>query len=118
MGALQVDELANLANWAVPGKPLLGVGGAMDLAQGARRLIAVFTHSTKDGQPKLVRTCTLPITAHGRVEVAITELGVFRFHGATLVLEEIAPDTTLDEVRARTSAAFDVRGALAEMSGT
>src|SRR5262249_8118248 len=97
MGALQVDEQANLANWAVPGKPLLGVGGAMDLAQGARRLIALFTHTTKDGQPKLVRACDLPITTYGRVEAAITELGVFRFHGLTLVLEEIAPGATLDE---------------------
>jgi len=115
MGALQVDEQANLANWAVPGKPLLGVGGAMDLAQGARRLIALFSHTTKDGQSKLVRACDLPITAYGRVEVAITELGVFRFSGPALILEEIAPDTTLDELRARTEAVFEVSGDLKTM---
>lgn len=108
MGALQVDEEANLANWAVPGRPLLGVGGAMDLARGAKRLIALFTHSTKDGQAKLVQRCTLPITAFGCVVVAITELGVFRFIHGRLVLEEIAPDVTVDEVRARTDAHFTV----------
>lgn len=106
MGALQVDEAANLANWAVPGRPLLGVGGAMDLARGAKRLIALFAHTTREGQAKLVKRCTLPITAFGCVSVAITELGVFRFYDGRLVLETIAPDVTLDEVRARTEADF------------
>jgi 3-oxoacid CoA-transferase len=116
MGALQVDERANLANWAVPGRPLLGVGGAMDLAQGAQRLIAVFLHRTKEGRSRLVRECDLPITAFGRVAVAITELGVFRFHDGRLMLEEIAAETTLDEVRACTEAAFEVSPTLAVMN--
>jgi 3-oxoacid CoA-transferase len=116
MGALQVDERANLANWAVPGRPLLGVGGAMDLAQGARRLIAVFLHGTKEGRSRLVHACDLPITAFGRVSAAITELGVFRFHAGQLVLEEIAAETTLDEVRARTEATFAVSPTLGVMN--
>ncbi len=118
MGALQVDEQANLANWAVPGRPLLGVGGAMDLAQGARRLIALFTHSTKEGRSKLVRQCDLPITAFGRVEVVITELGLFRFRDSRLVLEEIASTTTLDELRARTEAEFSISPSLTTMDRT
>jgi 3-oxoacid CoA-transferase len=117
MGALQVDEHANLANWAVPGRPLLGVGGAMDLAQGARRLIAVFLHRTKEGHSRLVRECDLPVTAFGRVAVAITELGVFRFHEGRLVLEEIAAETTLDAVRACTEAGFEVSSTLGLMNG-
>ena len=116
MGALQVDEQANLANWAVPGKPLLGVGGAMDLARGAHRLITLFLHNTDDGRSKLVPSCTLPITAYGCVALAITELGVFSFRDGALTLEEIAPDVTLDELRARTAAAFSVSPALAPMA--
>jgi 3-oxoacid CoA-transferase len=116
MGALQVDERANLANWTVPGKPLLGVGGAMDLAQGARHLIAVFLHRTKEGRSRLVRGCDLPVTAFGRVAVAITELGVFRFHESQLVLEEIAAETTLDAVRACTEAQFEVSPTLGVMN--
>src|SRR5678810_924550 len=76
MGGLQVDTAANLANWAVPGKPLLGVGGAMDLASGARRLIITMAHTENDGRSKLVPTCTLPLTAAGAVDVLITDLAV------------------------------------------
>src|SRR5262249_19957352 len=81
MGGLQVDEQANLANWAVPGKPLLGVGGAMDLASGARRLIVTMTHANKDGSPKIVPQCTLPLTATCAVDMIITDLAVFVFEG-------------------------------------
>jgi 3-oxoacid CoA-transferase len=106
MGGLQVDEQANLANWAVPGKPLLGVGGAMDLASGARRLIVTMTHTNPDGSSKIVKDCTLPLTARGVVDMIITDLAVFTFVGGQLRLSELMPGATLEEVRAQTEAAF------------
>ncbi len=106
MGGLQVDEAANLANWAVPGKPLLGVGGAMDLASGANRLIITMTHTSRDGQPKIVPTCTLPLTARQAVNLVITELAVFAYIGGQLTLTELMPGATLEQVRSSTSAAF------------
>jgi 3-oxoacid CoA-transferase len=110
MGGLEVDEAANLANWAVPGKPLLGVGGAMDLAKGAKRLIITMTHSNPDGSPKIVPACVLPLTATGVVDVIITELAVFGFPDGKLTLLELMPGATLEEVRERTSADFLERG--------
>lgn len=106
MGGLQVDEAANLANWAVPGKPLLGVGGAMDLASGAERLIVLMEHVTREGEAKLVPHCTLPLTATAAVDVLITDLAVFRFIDGQLTLTELMPNATLDEVRAKTTARF------------
>ncbi|MEP7285297.1 MAG: 3-oxoacid CoA-transferase [Chloroflexota bacterium] len=106
MGGLQVDEHANLANWAVPGKPLLGVGGAMDLASGARRLIITMLHTNPDGTPKIVPTCTLPLTASGVVDIIITDLAVFTFVGGKLTLSELMPGTTIEEVRTKTTARF------------
>lgn len=106
MGGLQVDEGANLANWAIPGKPLLGVGGAMDLASGAKHLIVTMTHTARNGESKIVPTCTLPLTAVGAVDMIITELAVFTFPEGQLTLVELMPDTTLDEVRAKTTASF------------
>ncbi|MGF1504925.1 MAG: 3-oxoacid CoA-transferase [Anaerolineae bacterium] len=106
MGGLQVDSHANLANWAVPGKPLLGVGGAMDLAVGAKRLLITMTHTSRRGDPKIVPECTLPLTATGVVDMIITELAVFEFIGGQLTLTELMPGATLDEVRAKTAAPF------------
>ncbi|MCY4062389.1 MAG: 3-oxoacid CoA-transferase subunit B [Chloroflexi bacterium] len=106
MGGLQVDERANLANWAIPGKPLLGVGGAMDLASGARRLIITMTHCNRDGSSKLLPRCSLPLTAVAAVDLLITELAVFAFDDAGMRLVELMPGTSLDEVRAKTDAAF------------
>ncbi|MBX3014824.1 MAG: 3-oxoacid CoA-transferase subunit B [Caldilineaceae bacterium] len=106
MGGLQVDEGANLANWAVPGKPLLGVGGAMDLASGAERLIITMEHTTREGEAKLVPACTLPLTAQAAVTLVITDLAVFRFLAGQLTLIELMPGATLDEVRAKTTATF------------
>lgn len=106
MGGLQVDENANLANWAVPGKPLLGVGGAMDLASGARRLIITMNHTERDGSPKIVPECTLPLTATGVVDMIITELAVFVFDEGQLRLVEVMDGVSIDEVRASTSAKF------------
>jgi len=108
MGGLQVDEKANLANWAAPGRPLLGVGGAMDLASGAKRLIVTMTHTSREGSPKIVRDCTLPLTALGAVDVVITDLAVFRFCDGRLILTETVDGVSLDEVRAKTEAAFEV----------
>lgn len=108
MGGLQVDEAANLANWAVPGKPLLGVGGAMDLASGARRLIITMTHTSPDGTAKIVPSCTLPLTAIGAVDMVITELAVFTYPDGRLTLSELMPGVTLEEVQAKTTASFAV----------
>lgn len=106
MGGLQVDADRNLANWAVPGKPLLGVGGAMDLASGARRLIVTLNHTEPDGRSKILPRCTLPLTALGAVDLIITELAVFGFESGQLRLLEVMPGATLDEVRAKTAAPF------------
>ncbi len=108
MGGLQVDAQANLANWAVPGKPLLGVGGAMDLASGARKLIITMTHTNRDGTAKLVGSCTLPVTAKGAVDMVITELAVFEFVNGQLTLTELLGGTTLEEVQTKTEASFEV----------
>lgn len=106
MGGLEVDEAANLANWAVPGKPLLGVGGAMDLAKGAKRLIITMTHTNPDGSSKIVPACTLPLTASGVVDLVITDLAVFAFPDNQLTLIELMPGATLEEVKTKTSASF------------
>jgi len=105
MGGLQVDGEANLANWAVPGRPLLGVGGAMDLASGAKRLIVLMTHTAKS-TPKIVPRCTLPLTARGVVDMVITDLAVFTFDDGMLTLVELMPGASLDDVRATTAARF------------
>jgi 3-oxoacid CoA-transferase len=106
MGGLQVDEAANLANWAVPGKPLLGVGGAMDLASGAKKLIVTMTHASREGEPKIVPHCTLPLTAIAAVNMIITDLAVFEFINDQLTLTELMPGASLDQVRSLTSATF------------
>jgi 3-oxoacid CoA-transferase len=107
MGGLEVDEAANLANWAVPGKPLLGVGGAMDLARGAKRLIITMTHTNPDGSSKLVPQCTLPLTATGVVSMIISDLAVFAYPNGKLTLLEVMPGATLEEARAKTTAKFN-----------
>ncbi|MFK7776406.1 MAG: 3-oxoacid CoA-transferase [Saprospiraceae bacterium] len=106
MGGLQVDEAGNLANRAVPGKPLLGGGGAMDLASGAKRLIITLSHTSRDGVSKIVPECTLPFTAMGAVDMVITDLGVFSFEEGKLTLIELMPEVSLEEIRAKTAAEF------------
>ncbi|MCP4417985.1 MAG: 3-oxoacid CoA-transferase subunit B [Chloroflexi bacterium] len=106
MGGLQVDEAGNLANWAVPGKPLLGVGGAMDLASGAKRLIITMTHASRKGAAKIVPQCTLPLTALAAVDKVITDLAVFAFVDGQLTLTDLMPGATIEEVREKTTAVF------------
>ena len=106
MGGLEVDEKANLANWAVPNKPLLGVGGAMDLASGAKRLIITMTHTNPDGSSKVVPRCTLPLTASDVVDMIITDLAVFTYENSKLTLIELLPNATLEDVRRKTTAKF------------
>lgn len=106
MGGLEVDEKRNLANWSVPGKPLLGVGGAMDLASGAKKLIITLTHVDPDGKSKIVRECGLPLTAQNVVDIIITDLAVFSFNEGQLTLLELMPGASLEEVRAKTEAYF------------
>jgi 3-oxoacid CoA-transferase len=109
MGGLEVDEKGNLANWAVPGKPLLGVGGAMDLASGAKKLIITMTHTNNDGSPKIVSSCSLPLTAMNAVDMIITDLGVFKFEHDKLCLVELMPGATLEDVKRNTTASFDIK---------
>ena len=108
MGGLQVDQYGNLANWTVPGKPVLGVGGAMDLAAGAKKLIITMRHTSPDGESKVVERCTLPLTAVEAVDVLITDLAKFRYVGGRLTLVALMPGATLDQVKARTAAQFSI----------
>jgi acetate CoA/acetoacetate CoA-transferase beta subunit len=112
LGGLEVDEAGNLANYMIPGKMVPGMGGAMDLVVGAKNVIVSMEHCTKNGEPKILKKCSLPLTARGEVDLIVTELAFIRVTKKGLVLEEIAEDTTLEEVIKRTEATLHVAGKL------
>ncbi len=106
LGALQVSEHGDLANWMVPGKMVKGMGGAMDLVAGVKKVVVIMEHNSKDGAAKLVKECTLPLTGKNVVHQVITDLAEFTIDKDGLTLRELAPNVTIDEVRARTEAPF------------
>ena len=108
LGAMEVSEKGDLANWMIPGKMVKGMGGAMDLVAGVKRVVVVMDHTSKNGDPKLLHECSLPLTGQGVVDMVITNLGVFEIDETGMKLTELAPDVTVEDVTASTEADFEV----------
>lgn len=107
LGAMEVAENGDIANWMIPGKMVKGMGGAMDLVAGVKRCIALFDHTNKRGESKFLKACTLPLTGQNCIHMIVTDLGVFDRAGDTFKLIEIAPGVTLDEIKSKTEANVD-----------
>lgn len=114
LGALQVSEHGDLANWMVPGKMVKGMGGAMDLVAGVKRIVVIMDHVAKDGEAKLVKECNLPLTGKAVVDMIITDLAVFEFIDGTLTLIELAPHVTLDEIKQKTQCTYKISQGLSQ----
>lgn len=115
LGAMEVDERGNLANWMIPGKMVKGMGGAMDLVAGAKRVIVAMEHATKEGNPKILRKCSLPLTGVEVVDTIVTELCLLQVTDRGLVVKELRQDVTLEEVQKMTEAKLQVEGEIKRM---
>ena len=116
MGAMEVSENGDLANWMIPGKMVKGMGGAMDLVAGVKRVVIVMEHTNKAGESKILKECTLPLTGKNCVDLIITDLCTFEIRDGRMILMELAPDVTLEEVQKKTEASFEVDSQLKTVS--